>query len=88
MAVFAVIPTSQPTAALDQRILGVIPKGDALRLPLGEWLIAYNGTSKELSDALGISEAQTIPGGVVISITSYFGRATTDVWEFFQTKLK
>ena len=87
MAVFAVIPTMQPTTALDTRINIKIPKADALKLPLGEWLIAYNGTSKDLSDVLGISEGETI-GGVVISISSYYGRATTDVWEFIQSKLK
>jgi hypothetical protein len=107
MAVFAVLPNDPQSAVLIDRVGRAIPQGSAIRLLGGAWLIAYTGTSRELSDALGITVnpgpssdlagalgvSVTAPvsgtpiGGVVCSISSYWGHATKDVWEWLQGKV-
>jgi len=88
MAVFAIIPTDAATkSTLDQRINSLIPKEDVLKLPLGQWFIAYKGTSKDLSNALGITKGEDT-SGIVIAVASYWGRATNDIWEWLEAKLK
>ena len=78
MSVFLVIPTdthfgvsSRVTASGLQNFV----------LPRGEILVSFNGTSKELSDLLGISEGVS-GNAIVASVSSYFGRSTPDTWEW------
>lgn len=88
MPVFAVLPVSN--TKLKPRIETTIPHSDYLFLESNSWLVSYSGTSKELAELLGISDStgnDTTPG-IVVSITSYWGRATPDVWEWLQLKLK
>ena len=82
---FVVIPTS-PDHKLDQVIGASFPK-DHYKLPLGQWMISFDGTSKELSDKLGISEG-TNGLGVVAAINGYFGRAPTGLWEWMKAKME
>lgn len=61
---------------------------NAYQLPgAGAWLISYDGTAKELSDALGITDGS--PGtGVIVSVGSYYGRAPTDIWEWMKVRME
>jgi hypothetical protein len=85
MAVFAILPNDPNSAALAARVNATVPKGDFVRLPGGQWLIAHTGTTREVGDLLGLSEGETTDG-VVCSISSYWGRATKDVWEWLNSK--
>jgi hypothetical protein len=81
MALFLIVPTVAgvgPTiaAALEAKV-----PGHHRQLPLGEFLASFNGTSKELSDILGITSG-AVGQAVVVSISGYFGRAQNDVWEW------
>lgn len=80
MATFAIIP------------IGTIPKVDtaltgfgnkALRLPNGEWLVAYDGTSRQLSDALGVTDSEAT-SAIILNFSAYWGRASTDIWEWIK----
>lgn len=81
MANFIIIPTTGNTNIDDD-----LPKkfgNKALRLPQGEWLVSYAGTSKQLSDDIGISD-NTSGSAIVLNISGYWGRASTDIWEWLK----
>ena len=87
MPVFAILPADN--TKLKPKVEATIPQGDRLQLPGGGWLISHTGTSKELAELLGISADNDYTTlGIVVAITSYWGRATPDVWEWLQLKLK
>jgi hypothetical protein len=83
MATFIIIPTDDSQEAqgklgqLIERTFG----NAALLLSGGEWLIAYEGTSKQLSDQLGISDNSTCTG-LVLNFSGYWGYAGKNVWEW------
>lgn len=54
-------------------------------LPNKEWLVSYDGTSRQLSDELGISDDATDLSAMVLNFSSYWGRANKDVWEWIET---
>ncbi|MBE0508682.1 MAG: hypothetical protein IBX50_18520 [Marinospirillum sp.] len=82
MAIFLIVPTLPGdgiSKALEAHKLNI----PYYPLPHGEFLVSFKGTSKELSDLLGISEGKT-GSAIVAAISSYFGRASTDIWEWVQ----
>ena len=84
MAVFVIIPTAneaQIAATLNGRV--DLKKH---QMPKGEWLVSYEGTSKMLSDELGISDGAN-GTGAVFSIGGYYGRAPTDIWEWLKQNM-
>lgn len=57
------------------------------------WLIRHRGTSVEVSNDIGITSAdQTAPSGLgsvmVTSVGSYYGRGSTTMWEWLQTRFE
>ena len=48
----------------------------------GQWFVSFKGTSKELSDLLGIPGSNGGQTGVVVAVSGYYGFAPNDVWEF------
>lgn len=82
MAIFLVIPTV-PKAEIKPELKAKITEHQLPHYLLnnGGYLVAFNGTSKELSDRLEISEGQS-GTAIVASIGSYYGRAPNDVWEW------
>lgn len=81
MATLVVIPTSADFAALDGEIAKQF-NNKALKLPRGEWLVSYEGTSKQLCDALHISDGGIGVSAVVLNFDGYFGRSNKDIWEW------
>lgn len=89
MPVFAILPEN--SEKLKPRIETAISHGEYLFLPSKNWLVSYSGTSKELADLLGITtvdDSNFTTAGIVVAISSYWGFATPDVWEWLQLKLK
>lgn len=78
---FVVIPTMSETSTLDAKVQARFGT-KCFQLPLGQWLVAYDGTSKQLSDELGISEGEVGVTALVLGISGYFGRANKDIWEW------
>lgn len=57
------------------------------------WLIRFGGTSKELSDAIGITgqpegEPSQVGSALVVPISGYFGLGPVDMWEWLKTRFE
>lgn len=85
MSIFVVIP-SKDGAQIEQAIQTASRDGSMsyYSLPKGEFFVSFKGTSRELSDALGITDGAN-GLAIVAAISSYYGRASTDVWEWVKT---
>ena len=57
---------------------------DSLEIQPGQWLVAYKGTSQQLSDELGISDG-SIGSCIIFAISGYWGRAPTSIWEWLKS---
>jgi hypothetical protein len=53
------------------------------RLKQDTWFAAFNGTTRELAERLGIRGGER-GAGVVVSIENYSGRTKTDLWEWLR----
>lgn len=86
MAMFMIVPINNP-AGIEQQLgsLKATNGLDFIKLPTSGFMVSYNGTSKELSNVLGITEG-TSGTAVVASISSYYGRAPTDIWDWVKTR--
>ena len=85
MATFVIIPADDDSvSALDV----VLKKhgNSALRLPRGEWMLSYDGTSRQISDELDISTGNN--GAVIMNISAYWGFASREVWEWLAQNMK
>jgi hypothetical protein len=80
-AIFVFIPD-----AISERLNNLVREkfGKAsYSLPRGNWLIAYQGTSQQLTEELqitGVGDAS----GIIMSISSYWGRTNPAVWEWLK----
>lgn len=82
MAVFMIVPTTQELTRLKAKLGESLP-GQFYELPRGEFLVKYTGTSRQLSDDLGITDGVN-GAAVVASLGGYYGRAPNDVWEWIK----
>lgn len=83
MGVFLVVPT-EAAEAIGKTVRENFPS-ESYSLPRGEWLIAFGGTTRELSDKLGISEGQS-GSAIIVSVMNYWGYASKDIWEWISVK--
>ena len=87
MAFFIVIPTTSDSSNLATKIEEADLKN--YKLPQGEWMVAYDGTSRELSGVLGITVADenksdnpvNVPA-IVVSTNGHWGYTDNSVWEW------
>ena len=49
------------------------------------WLILFDGTTRKLSEEIGIRNG-TNGSGVVAAIAGYSGRASSELWEWLKVK--
>ena len=62
--------------------------GNFFDLGRGRWLVVAEGTAREVSDNLGITtDPPTISSSQVFATSGYFGRATSETWEWIASKL-
>ncbi|BDD93561.1 hypothetical protein PanNE5_30010 [Pandoraea sp. NE5] len=83
MAIFVVIPTRS-----DHKLQPVLAEHfpeQHYKLPQGEYLIQFSGTTQELSEKLGITGGEN-GTAVVAAISSYYGRAPADIWEWLKSR--
>jgi hypothetical protein len=88
MAIFLVIPSTEATDGIKASIEAQT-SADAIKffeLPRGEFFVSFKGTSTELSNLLKITpiDGSEIAPCIVISVGTYYGRATSTVWEWVQ----
>lgn len=86
MAMFMIVPINNPAGIEVQLSTLKASNGlDFIKLPVSGFMVSYHGTSQELSNLLGITEGAS-GTGVVASISSYYGRAPTDIWDWVKTR--
>jgi hypothetical protein len=81
---------------MDAAIRGAIEEHfPAENYPLGrgQWIVAAEGTSKELSDKLGVTTTEANPNPlisntIVLGIAGYYGRHSRDMWEWMASRLE
>ncbi len=83
MAVFIIVPTAE-SATLESAIKEQFPE-DSLRLPRGEWLVKFGGTTTELSNLLKISGGVS-GNALVAGMSGYYGHAPTNIWEWLKSR--
>ncbi len=86
MPVFAIVSATEP-AKLAEAIRTKF-QDNFIELPRESgWLVAAHGsTAQQVSDTLGISEAQ-VGSAMVFTIAGYWGRAPKNLWEWLAVKL-
>lgn len=84
--VFAVLTSRND---MDVRLEGVLKSefpSDFYVIGRGQWLVAFEGTAKELYEKISPAESP-FAGTVVFGVGGYFGRASRDMWEWIANKL-
>jgi hypothetical protein len=81
MQIFVVVAIQKP-ADVEKELRSVTPER-YFELKEGVWLTAYEGTSQQLAEKLKIRTGET-GTGVVMPISNYSGRASTDLWEWLK----
>jgi hypothetical protein len=62
--------------------------GNFYPIERGKWLVVAEGTAREISDRIGItSDPHKVPSGMVFAASGYYGRASSEVWEWIAAKL-
>ena len=85
MPVFAIFRVAQP-AKMEAALATHFPENH-LKVGDGEWLVAGHGTAKDISDKLQITGTDSKTGAaIVISIANYYGRATSEIWDWVKSK--
>jgi len=91
MTIFAVLmpmPQRQITELIEDKF-----SSDYLRLNETQYLVSFRGTAVDLSRELGLYDPKKPdepPTGsaIVLSTSSYFGRAPNTVWDWMKSKLE
>ncbi len=85
MAIFLLVPIEGKENIKSALIANQKNGVDFIALPHDEFFISYAGTSKELSDILGITDGSA-GTGVIAAISSYYGRAPTNIWDWVKSR--
>jgi hypothetical protein len=81
-------------AVIEQAIRSTYPD-KYLALGRGQWVVVGEGTAKNVSDAIGITDTPQSPGivphvggTIVFAFTGYYGRSPSNIWEWMASKVK
>jgi hypothetical protein len=85
MTMFIVIPTTRDGEELESALAEKFSE-DYYRLPNGEWLVRYEGTSAELSTALETFAIGVGGRAFVLAIGEYFGFAPANAWTWLKAR--
>jgi len=84
MATYILVSLGNFAQAVDDAIEKSTLPGDRHKIESGKWLInSPIVTSKEIADKLGVSDTTTF---MICPIRGYYGRASSDVWEWLAAK--
>jgi len=75
------------TSEVRKRINKIIDKDDRYELKPDEWMVEFDGSAQELAEKAGIRGGKDRIGpGLVLPVTAYSGRASTDLWDWLSAK--
>jgi hypothetical protein len=84
MIIFAVlVPGDNPAL---ETALNTHFANEYLKVGPGQYLVAGRTTVIEVSNALGITDGAS-GLGIIFSTAAYYGRASTNVWDWIKVKL-
>lgn len=95
MAIFLVTPLGQNIDLIGVAVRAAIVD-ESHRYELQNsagWLVNFKGTSVELSHAIGITDSDPektpkIGSAIITTLTSYYGRGPTDMWEWLAAQFE
>ena len=73
---------------MSHKIASEFPGNRVLLMDSGAWLLSAAGTSRDISDRLGITGQQLGPSVIVFTISGYYGRAPNNVWEWLKAEME
>lgn len=82
MAVFAIVATSAPH--LLKAAVTAQYGASHYEFSSNVWFVSDTGTTKDVSDKLGIADGKVGALGAVLLISGYSGRATASAWTWLQ----
>jgi hypothetical protein len=91
MPIFVLLPQNeQGQANLPAAVARAYPDANK-KLANHAWLVAGKGSAQDVSAKLGITSptdpaANAVGTVMVLEIASYYGRATTDIWDWVKAK--
>jgi hypothetical protein len=85
--VFIVLITGNEPAVA-QKLREAVPESDWFEIADDKFAVAFDGTSRDLAEKIGIRGVPTLGSGIVFPITTYSGRADSALWEWLALKLK
>lgn len=94
MPIYLVTPLANNAQAIGRAVREKIPEQDFHELQANSgWLVAFKGTSVDLSKLLGITPTEEVPtptigSAMVTSIGSYYGRGSSLMWEWLKTRFE
>lgn len=83
MTIYAIIAHANPDKLASA--IATTFKDAHLQLNEKAWLVAGTGTSKEISDRLGVTDGKS-GSAVIVEISNYYGRAPNNVWAWIKNK--
>ena len=85
MTIFAII-SNVPNPKLSDAVRNVYPN-DHMTLAEGtQWLVSAKDTAVNVSEKLGLGQEGASGSGMVLGVSSYYGRASVNVWEWMKVK--
>lgn len=95
MAVYLVTPLAANFDQLGTALKAELSAEDVLELQhRAGYLVSFGGTSVDLSNKIGITSAAkdapapTIGSALVTSVTAYYGRGSTSMWEWLRLRFE
>ena len=87
MAVFVIFRVGNPP--LMRKLLQENFPNDHLEIKGDQWLVSAAGSAKSLSERLQAAAPNQLYGNAIIfRMSSYWGHAPTEVWEWIYDKMK
>jgi hypothetical protein len=87
MSLFAVLlPAENPK--LVAAIKGKFPDTDHYEITSTQYMISAKGTAQQISGILGVSDEKPVGSAVILAIAGYWGRASSDLWEWMRVKME
>ena len=82
---FAVM--ADPANSILPTVLSEVFPEDHIQIRAGQWFVVGAGTAKDISDKLKITPGTEAGAAVIVAVSGYYGRASSQVWEWVAAKV-
>lgn len=94
MATYLLVPTAKNAVQLDVAVCAKFDASNRFAVPnQAGWLVQFPGTTVEVSNHAGITgqgagEISLVGSVIVTLVTSYYGRGSSEMWEWLKTRME